>query len=92
MKTLVHVNQHHIRHNHRDGTNWPVVTIKRGGKTTYAWGVRFTGPSLLEYHECNPLSCGARVWISTNDPVDLLDQDGNIFDGVPFVQILGDNI
>ena len=87
MKSIVHVNQHHIKANHKNGTNLPVITVKRGGKTIYAWGVKFTGPSNLEYHECDPLSCGARVWMSTEDPIILLDQNNEEFDGISFSEL-----
>jgi len=87
MKSIVHVNQHHIKANHKNGTNLPVVTIKQGGKTLYAWGVKFTGSSQLEYHECDPLSCGARVWMTTNDPIVLLDENNEPFDGISFSEL-----
>ena len=35
MKTYVHVNQHKIRANKKDGTDLPVITIKRGKSNTY---------------------------------------------------------
>lgn len=84
MKSIVHVNQHHIKANHKNGTDLPVITIKRGGKTFYAWGVEFTGSSRLEYHECDPLSCGARVWMVTDDPIILLDANRQPFGGTTF--------
>jgi hypothetical protein len=84
VKSIVHVNQHNIKFNHKNNSNLPVITIKRSNKTIYSWGVEFTGPSRLEYHECDPLSCGARVWITTNDPIILLDENNNSFDGISF--------
>ena len=84
MKSIVHVNQFYIKKNHKNNTNLPVITIKQGGKTKYAWGVKFTGPCQLEYHETDPLSCGARVWIITQDPIILLDENNNKFDGLSF--------
>lgn len=87
MKSIVHVNMHNVRGNHKNGTNMPVITIKRGGKTLYAWGVEFTGPSRLEYHECDPLSCGARVWMATEHPIVLLDEAGSPFEGTTFSEV-----
>lgn len=87
MKSIVHINQHLIRANHKNNENKPVVTIKQNGKTIYAWGVEFTGKSKLEYHESDPLSCGARVWISTEEPIILLDQENKPFDGISFKNI-----
>jgi hypothetical protein len=86
MKSIVHVNQHNIRANHKNGTNLPVITVKQKGKTIYAWGVEFKGASRLEYHECDPLSCGARVWMVTDDPIVFLDQEGNEFEGMTFTE------
>ena len=87
MKSLVHVNQHIIKSNHKNNENKPVITIKQGGKTLYAWGVDFKGSSKLEYHESDPLSCGARVWISTNDDIILLDSDNQPFEGLKYKDI-----
>jgi hypothetical protein len=87
MKSIVHVNQHNIKHNHKNNSNLPVITVKRNNKTIYAWGVEFTGPCRLEYHECNPLSCGARVWITTNDSIKLLNENNIEFDGISFSEV-----
>lgn len=86
-KSLVHVNQHNIRHNHKNNDNLPVIAVKQKGKTIYAWGVAFSGPCVLEYHECDPLSCGARVWITTEEPITLLDQNNKPFNGLSFKEI-----
>lgn len=84
MKSIVHVNQFHIKKNHKNGTNLPVITIKQNGKTKYAWGVKFTGACQLEYHETDPLSCGARVWMITEEPIILLDQNDEAFEGLSY--------
>lgn len=84
MKSIVHVNQHRIKSNQKYNENLPVITIKKGGKTLYAWGVVFQGSSKLEYHETDPLSCGARVWISTEEPIILLDINNEPFDGLGY--------
>ena len=34
-KKYIHVNQHRIRANKKNGTNDPVITIKEGRKNTY---------------------------------------------------------
>ena len=36
MKSIIHVNQHHIKANRKDGGNRPVFPIKQSGKTVYA--------------------------------------------------------
>ena len=56
---------HLIRKNKKYGTNDPVLTIKRGKINVYAHEVSIEGPSKVIYSPDKPLSCGARVWIST---------------------------
>lgn len=63
MKTIVHVNQHILRANKKNGENNPIFTIKQGGKTYYAREVEFTGPCRLVYRPECKLSCGAVAWI-----------------------------
>ena len=59
----IHVNQHVIKANAKNGENNPVFTIKQGGKNTYAYNVRVVGEMELVYSPHKPLSCGAHVWI-----------------------------
>jgi hypothetical protein len=75
MKSIIHVNQHIIKRNAKNGTQEPVLTVKQGRKNTYAHSVEILGPSRLVYSPDKPLSCGARVWIETTAPV-LLDTAG----------------
>ncbi len=63
--TRVHVNQHVIRANAKNGENNPVFTIKSRGKNTYVHSVRVVGEMELIYSPNKPLSCGAKVWIET---------------------------
>jgi len=65
MKTIIHVNQHAIRRNNKNGTNEPVLTVKTYKSNTYAHDVEIDGPSRIVYSPDKPLSCGARVWIET---------------------------
>jgi len=69
MKKKIHVNMHHIRHNKKHGTNKPVITIKTSKSNDYAHEVDILGKSKLVYRPTKPLSCGARVWIETEDKV-----------------------
>lgn len=71
MKTIVHVNQHIIKKNRKEGTNLPVLTIKNYKKTIYAHEVTFEGPVKFVYRPNDPLSCGAHVWAETNSPVNV---------------------
>lgn len=68
-KTIVHVNQHVIRANLRDGTQAPPITVKSRGRNTYARTVRIEGPCRLVYRPDHPLDCGARLWLETTAPV-----------------------
>ncbi len=69
MKTIIHVNQHVIKANTKNGTNDPVLTVKTYKQNTYAHEVEINGPSKVVYSLDKPLSCGARVWIETNSEV-----------------------
>jgi len=70
MKTIIHVNQHKIRANLKNGTQEPVITVKDYKAN------RYTSSAIIKDSEGNevarivyspdkPLSCGARVWIET---------------------------
>lgn len=65
MKTIIHVNQHIIKKNRRDGTNDPVLTVKTYKSNVYASEVVIEGASRVVYRPDQPLSCGAHVWIET---------------------------
>ena len=67
--TRVHVNQHVIRANAKNGENNPVFTIKSRGKNTYAHSVKVVGEMELIYSPNKPLSCGAKVWIETKGEI-----------------------
>jgi len=69
MKKRIHINQHVIRANKKNGTTDPVITIKTNKQNVYADRVEIRGPSNVVYSPDKPLSCGARVWIETEAPV-----------------------
>lgn len=73
-KTLVHVNQHVIKKNAKEGTRDPVLTVKRGKTNRYAHEVIFTGPAKVVYSPDKPLSCGAKCWMETFHPVELIGE------------------
>ena len=75
MKKFIHVNQHVIRANKKNGTNDPVITIKEGKKNTYCHRVRINGPSEVIYsgNEKTLLPCGARVAIVTESDIDIIE-------------------
>jgi hypothetical protein len=71
MKTIVHVNQHIIKRNSKTGEREPVLTVKTYKDNTYATQVRIDGPCVVVYSPDKPLSCGAKVWIETDSPVEV---------------------
>ena len=72
-KTYIHVNQHKIRANKKNGTDEPVLTVKKGRTNTYCHEVEINGPSRVVYggNDKPLLSCGARVVIETESSVDI---------------------
>jgi len=69
MKTVIHVNQHVIKSNAKNGENKPTLTVKTYKGNTYAHEVEINGASRVVYSPDKPLSCGARVWIETESEV-----------------------
>jgi len=72
MKTIIHVNQHVIKKNSKEGTNDPVLTVKTYKSNTYAHEVAIKGDSKVVYSPDKPLNCGAKVWIETEGEVEIL--------------------
>ena len=72
-KTIIHVNMHNIRYNTKHGNIKPVITVKQGKKNTYCNDVVIDGPARVVYSPEKPLSCGARVWIETESPVNCIN-------------------
>jgi len=71
----IHVNQHVIKANAKNGENNPIFTVKQGGNNTYAHNVKVKGEMELVYSPDKPLSCGAKVWIETKGNIEV---DGKI--------------
>jgi hypothetical protein len=72
MKTIIHVNQHAVKANAKNGANDPVLTVKTYKDNRYAHTVDVKGPSKIVYSPDKPLSCGARVWVETQSEVEVL--------------------
>jgi hypothetical protein len=69
MKTIIHVNQHHIKANAKEGCALPVLTVKdykrnRRGQTAI---LMYNGIEMgrFVYRPDTPLSCGAKVWFES---------------------------
>lgn len=71
MKKRIHINQHVIRKNKKNGTNEPCITVKTSKSNDYCHAVSILGPSAVVYSPDKPLSCGARVWIETDAEVEM---------------------
>jgi hypothetical protein len=71
MKHIIHVNQHVIRKNQKTGERNPVLTAKTYRDNQYGHSVRINGPCILRHEPDHPLSCGARVWMETESPVEV---------------------
>ena len=69
MKTMIHVNQHIIKSNRKNGASDPVLTVKTYKDNRYAHEVLIKGDSKVVYSPDKPLSCGAHVWIETQGKV-----------------------
>ena len=85
-KTIVHVNQHMIKHNQKHGTEFPVLTVKHRGKTYYAHEVIYHQHSTTMYRPHNPLSCGAVCWVETQGNVTLFDWTAILQDKHPSIK------
>ena len=73
----IHINMHKIKFNAKNGTNEPVITVKTSKENIYAHTVKILGGSDIVYRPDKPLSCGARVWIETYNPV-VINKDWDI--------------
>lgn len=72
----IHVNQHVIRNNAKNGLNDPPITVKTYNKNQYAHTVVIfdaagNEAARIVYRPDSPLSCGARLWIETENEVGL---------------------
>jgi len=77
MKTVIHVNQHVIRRNLKTGDREPVLTCKTYKSNDYAHEAEILDKegnpvAKIIYSPDKPLSCGARVWIETQNKVNII--------------------
>lgn len=78
MKTIIHVNQHIIRRNLKTGEREPVITCKNYKENRYGHEVIVydtLGNVVVKvvYSPDKPLSCGARVWVETENKVEVIN-------------------
>lgn len=72
----IHVNQHVLRKNLKDGEHEPIFTVKCSNRNHYGHRVKINGPSEVMYPG-KQLSCGARAWIETTSPVEVWQEVDN---------------
>ena len=60
---------HNIRYNKKHNAKKPVITVKTSKHNYYGHKVKILGGSDIIYSPDKPLSCGAKVWIETYNPV-----------------------
>lgn len=70
MKTKIHVNQHVIKANRKNGLTGPVLTVKDYKHNRYTSTATVLLPDgsvagKFIYSPDKPLSCGAHVWFET---------------------------
>ena len=71
----IHINQHNIRYNSKNCEGMrvnqmrPVVSVKTRSSNTYGVSCEVNGKCTIIYSPDKPLSCGAKVWIETEDTV-----------------------
>jgi hypothetical protein len=81
MKTIIHVNQHKIKANRKNGTIGPVLTCKTYKSNEYAHEAIIYGQdgkiaAKVIYRPNKPLSCGAHVWIETTNEIKTITHKG----------------
>lgn len=84
-KTLkrIHINQHVLKKNSRDGENEPVVTCKNSKDNEYGHEVEIYHEDVLVasviYRPDKPLSCGAKCWVETKERVEVHNKNDNTY-------------
>jgi len=74
-KKIIHINRNIIQSNVKHGTKKPVCRVQEGNITRYAMEIVINGPSRMVYSPDKPLKCGAKLWIETEAPIELIGED-----------------
>lgn len=67
----IHVNQHIIKANKKNGTEDPVLTIKTTSDNIKANHIMIGDNVRLCYAPNSPLACGATIWIETTEEINI---------------------
>lgn len=71
---IIHVNQHIIRANKKNGASDAPLTIRLWDGTLRVYGIEINGPSVVIYSPDRPLPCGAKVWIETRSEIKYIEE------------------
>ncbi len=82
----IHVNQHVIKRNgkididHPDAAKEfePPLTCKNSKENIYGYEIQINDHTKIIYRPQKPLSCGAKVWIETTEPVTITTKNGDV--------------
>lgn len=74
--TRIHINQHHIKANRKGGERLPVITVKdyKQNRTGFEANILDSNGNVaarVVYSPDKPLSCGATVWVETQNEVEV---------------------
>lgn len=69
---IIHINKNVIQHNAKHGLSNPVCRVEENGNVTYCMEVIINGPSRMVYRPDCPRACGAKLWIETDAPVEMI--------------------
>lgn len=76
MKKIIHVHQQIIRNNTKNGTQDPPIIVRDYKSVQHTGNVKlyYKDKLIAEfiYHPQQPLSCGARLWCSVYDDVEVV--------------------
>ena len=61
-KTVIHVNTHKIKENHKNNKIEPVIIVRKGNTNQYGHEVEIPGGCRVVYRPDRPTCGGARVW------------------------------
>lgn len=69
---IIHINRNIIQANARHGRTDPVVRVEDEHSVIYCMEVEIHGPSRMVYRPGKPRPCGAKLWIETDAPINII--------------------
>ncbi len=72
MTRVIHVNQHIIKRNAKTGEQMPPLTCKTYKSNDKCSEIIINKHTKVVYRPDKPLSCGAKVWIETTEPIECI--------------------